>query len=50
MIKLCEICNNKFDTNSSTRIYSYRCSDDSTRNDNESRKHQKTILRRSMKL
>lgn len=46
MLKICEICNEKFDTNSKTRIYCYKCSGDSTRNDNETRKHQKTILRR----
>lgn len=50
MIKICEICDNKFDTNSATRIYCYRCSGDSTRKDNQTRKHQKTILRRNMKL
>jgi len=50
MIKICEICRNKFDTNSSSRIYCYDCSRDSTRKNNQSRKHQKTILRRSMKL
>ncbi len=50
MIKICEICQNKFDTNSSSRIYCYNCSGDSTRRDNQSRKHQKTVLRRSMKL
>ena len=31
MIKICEICTNKFDTNSVTRIYCYNCSGDSTR-------------------
>ena len=50
MIKICEICNSKFETNSSTRIYCYECSGDSTRKDNNTRKHQKTILRRNMKL
>lgn len=50
MIKICEICDNKFDTNSATRIYCYRCRGDSTRKDNQTRKHQKTILRRNMKL
>ena len=50
MQKICEICNSKFETNSFSRIYCYRCSGDSTRKDNETRKHQKTILRRSMKL
>lgn len=50
MIKICEICNEKFDTNNKSRIYCYDCSGDSTRLDNETRKHQKTILRRSMKL
>ena len=50
MIKICEICNNKFETSSSTRIYCYDCSGDSSRKDNNTRKHQKTILRRSMKL
>jgi 5-methylcytosine-specific restriction endonuclease McrA len=50
MRKYCEICNEEFDTNSSTRKYCYKCSGDSTRKDNETRKHQKTVLRRSMKL
>ena len=50
MIKICEICENKFDTNSLTRIYCYECSGESTRLDNTTRKHQKTILRRSMKV
>ena len=50
MIKICEICSNKFDTNSKSRIYCYECSGDSTTLDNETRKHQKTILRRSMKI
>lgn len=49
MIKISEICNEKFDTNSKSRIYCYKCSGDSMRLDNETRKHQKTILRRSMK-
>lgn len=50
MIKVCKICENKFDTDSKSRIYCYKCSRDSTRSDNETRKHQKTVLRRSMKL
>ena len=50
MIKICEICNGKFETKSATRIYCYNCSGESTRNDNATRKHQKTILRRNMKL
>ena len=50
MQKICEICNSKFETNSFSRIYCYKCSGNSTRKDNETRKHQKTILRRSMKL
>ena len=50
MKKICEICNNEFESNSSTRIYCYNCSGDSTIGINETRKHQKTILRRSMKL
>ena len=49
MIKVCEICNEKFDSNIKSRIYCYNCSGDSARNDNETRKHQKTILRRSIK-
>ena len=49
MIKVCEICENKFETKSSTRIYCYECSGESTRNNNETRKHQKTILRNNMK-
>ena len=50
MQKICEICNEKFETSSSSRIYCYNCSGESTRLDNQTRKHQKTILRRSMKL
>lgn len=50
MKKTCEICNKEFESNSSTRIYCYECSGESTRKDNQTRKHQKTILRRSMKL
>ena len=50
LVKICEICNKKFDTKSSSRIYCYECSGESTRNDNSTRKRQKTILRRSMKL
>lgn len=50
LIKHCEICNEEFDTTSSTRIYCYKCSGESSRIDNQTRKHQKTILRRSMKL
>ena len=50
MIKICEICNGKFETKSATRIYCYNCSGESTRNNNETRKHQKTILRRNMKI
>jgi len=50
MIKICEICSEKFDSNSKSRIYCYNCSGDSTRLDNETRKHQKTILRQSMKM
>lgn len=50
MVKICEICNKKFESNSSTRIYCYDCSGDSTSSKNETRKHQKTVLRRGMKL
>ena len=50
MKRICEICNRNFESNSSTRKYCYDCSGDSTRSKNETRKHQKTILRRSMKL
>ena len=50
MIKICDICNEKFESNSKSRIYCYKCSGDSTRLDNKTRKHQKTILRRSMKM
>lgn len=50
MIKMCEICNERFNANNNSRIYCYKCSGDSTRLDNETRKHQKTILRRSMKI
>lgn len=50
MIKICKICENEFITDNYSRIYCYNCSGNSLRNDIESRKHQKTILRRSMKL
>ena len=50
MIKTCEICSEKFDSNCKSRIYCYKCSGDSTRLNNKTRKHQKTLLRRSMKL
>ena len=50
MIKICEICNAKFETTSLSRIYCYECSGSSTRSEISTRKHQKTILRRSMKL
>ena len=50
MIKNCEICGNKFDSNNKSRIYCYNCSGDSSRHDNSTGKHQKTILRRSMKI
>lgn len=49
MIKICEICSEKFDSNSKSRIYCYKCSGESTRLNNETQKHQKTILRQSMK-
>lgn len=50
MMRICEICEKQFETKSSTRIYCYDCSGESTRINNVTRKHQKTILRRSMKL
>ena len=49
MTKICEICENKFETNSRSRLYCYNCSGELTRTNNETRKHQKTILRRGMK-
>ena len=49
MIKICEICEKKFESNSKSRLYCFECSGESTRLNNETRKHQKTILRRSMK-
>lgn len=49
MIKICEICENKFETKSATRIYCYECSGESTRTNYATRKHQKTILRNNMK-
>ena len=49
MVKICEICENKLETKSSTRIYCYNCSGESTRLDDNTRKHQKTILRNNMK-
>lgn len=50
MKRICEICNKQFKTNSLTRIYCYDCSGESIGNDNIVRKHQRTILRWSMKL
>ena len=50
MIKICEICEKQFDTNNYTRIYCYDCSGESSRLDDNTRKHQKTVLRRNMKL
>lgn len=50
MIKICEICGNQFETDTPTRIYCYNCSGESSRCNYNTRKHQKTILRRSMKL
>ena len=50
MNKKCEICGSEYEGNSSSRIYCYKCSGDSSRNNNETRKYQKTVLRRSMKL
>ncbi|MDE5830522.1 MAG: hypothetical protein K2H53_02325 [Clostridia bacterium] len=50
MKRICEICEKTFDTDSYTRIYCYECSGESTRTEYQSRKHQKTILRRNMKL
>lgn len=50
MIKICEICGKKYESNSTSRIYCLDCSGDSSRINSEARKHQKTILRRSMKL
>ena len=50
MIKICDICNKKFEAKSHSRTYCYDCSGESSRSKNETRKHQKTILRRSMKI
>lgn len=50
MEKICEICERKFNTDNYTRIYCYECSGNSLRINNETRKHQKTLLRRSMKI
>ena len=50
MIIKCEIFNSNFETKSSTIIYCYECSGESTRSNYDTRKHQKTVLRRSMKL
>ena len=47
--KICEICERNFETNSKSRIYCYECSEESSRSNASTRKHQKTILRRSMK-
>lgn len=50
MKKICEMCEKSFETNSATRIYCLECSGQSSRLSKESRKHQKTILRRNMKI
>lgn len=39
MRKICEICDQIFDTISASRIYCYNCSGDSTRTNNQTRKH-----------
>ena len=44
-----KICENIFETKNKSRIYCYDCSGESSRNDFKKGKHQKTILRRSMK-
>lgn len=49
MKKICEICEKTFETKSSTIIYYYECSEEATRTNKETRKHQNTILRRNMK-
>ena len=46
MIRKCKICDKTFETKSSTRIYCYECSGNSTRNDNETRKHQKNNIKK----
>lgn len=50
MNKICEICEKEFESNNKSRIYCYECSGESSRLNNATRKHQKTVLRRSMKL
>ena len=50
MKKNCKICEEIFETENYSRVYCFKCSGDSTRSDNSTRKHQKTILRRSMKI
>ena len=42
MLKICGICNDKFETSSSTRIYCYECSGESTREDKNKTEYQKT--------
>lgn len=49
-MRKCKICGETFETKNSTRIYCYQCSVESSRSDNKTRKHQKTILRKNMKL
>lgn len=39
MEKVCEICNQVFETSSVSRIYCQECSGQSTRASNETRKH-----------
>jgi len=38
MIKICDICNKKFETKSHSRIYCYDCSGESSRSKNEALK------------
>ena len=43
MIRICEICNIKFETKSSTRRYCYECSGESTRDNYATRKHHSKV-------
>lgn len=46
MIRVCEIRSRKFETKSSTRIYCYKCSGESTRSNYKTRKHQKNNIKK----
>ena len=48
MKKVYEICENRFEINSKSRIYCFDCSGESTRKGNETRKNQKQYIAEKM--